>query len=182
MSNPTPIKKRIAPSVPLTLELTDHSGAKFTRNFWLSLDFNAYARIEQKTGLKMLGGGMFTQLSAEVLSAALWAAVLAHHEEYDTIDGKGRPTNDGLEAIRSYIDAGNQDAVFEAVWDAYLISLPKEKADALRKGRDESEKGKDPNAAAPAAALPATDPLPTGSRSGPSPDMTSASMTANSGA
>jgi hypothetical protein len=175
----SPIKKRIAPSVPLTLELTDDGGATFVRNFRLSFDFNAFARIEEKTGLRMLGIAVWTQLSAKVLGAMLWAAVLAHHEEYDTIDGQGQPTEDGLQVIRSYIDLSNADKIAEALWQAYLLNLPKDKAEMLRKARAEEEaKSKLPNAAAPAETPAQT--LSPGSSSGPSPDTTSALTMTNS--
>jgi hypothetical protein len=135
MPQESAVKRRVAPSVPITIELLDDSGAKFTRNFRLSFDFNAFARIEEKTDVRVLGMEIWAKLSPRVVGAMLWAGVLALHPEYDTEDEEGEPTDEGLEAIRSYIDAGNVDFIGDKLWEAYLITLPKERADALRKWR-----------------------------------------------
>jgi hypothetical protein len=178
MQDATPIKRRIAPSVPLKLELADDNGATFVRNFRLSFDFNALARIEEKTGLRMLGIGVWTQLSAKVVGAMLWAAILANHPEYDTREADGERTDDGLEAISSYVDLSNAEQVTSALWEAYLRNLPKEKSEALRKAKAEMESGATvPNEEAPATP-PAT--VPDGSSSGPSLVTTSESLKANS--
>jgi hypothetical protein len=80
-----------------------------------------------------------------------------------------------LEVIQSYIDGRNVDMVSEKVWDAYLLSLSKEKADLLRKMRT----GLSPSSEVPNEATPETGET-TGSDSGPSQDTISDLATAKS--
>ena len=182
MAQPTALKRRIAPSVPLKLQLDDDGGANFVREFRLSFDFNAAALIEEKTGLNLLTAEVWTSgLSSRSLSVMLWAAVLANHPEYAFSDDKGEPTEEGLEIIRSYMDVGNTDLIHDALWDAYFISLPKDKRETLERARAEliaaQKAGRSPLAVAPetAPASPSD-----GSNSGPSPELISASPTTSS--
>ncbi len=181
------LKKRIAPSVPLSLDLTDDTGGKFTKNFKLSFDFNAKAEIEERTGLNMLTAQVWTNLSAKVLSVMLWAAVLANHPEYRTKDEKGNETDEGLEVIRSYMELSNTDAIYEALWDSYFLSLPKDRRDALeasRKALMDAEKARAEGRPVPLAQLPEEKPAAPldGLNSGPSPNMTSGSAPTSSAA
>lgn len=154
--------------MPVKLELEDADGTKFTRNFRVSFDFNVLARIEEHTKLKMLGMGVWGQLSASVVSVMFWAAIIPNEPDYDS--------ELGLEVIRSYIGLDNVDVITEALWDAYLLNLPKAKAEELRKIRATIDaKSELPNVPAP---LPAANS--TGSQPGPSPDTTSTSPTTNS--
>lgn len=179
-----PIKGRIAPSYPLKLELDDDDGGKLIHNFRLSFDFNAFARIEErlpddlkKAGVTMLDLRIWTKLSAGVVGLMLWAAVLAKHPQYLTVDEEGEPTDEGLEVIRSFIDLGNATQIGEALWEAYLLNFPKQRAEELRKLKAGDTV---PNGPAPAA-----DPPPAesqdGSSSGPQLATTSVSATASSG-
>lgn len=179
----TALKRRIAPSVPLKLELMDDGGATFVREFKLSFDFNAAAIVEEKTGLNLLTGAVWTSLSSRTLSWMLYAAILANHREYGRVDEEGtiQPTSEGIDTIRSYMDIGNTDVIGDAVWDAYFISLPKDKRESLEKARAAlmTKVGKDssPLAVAPTTALATPS---DGSTSGQSPDTTSDSASASS--
>jgi hypothetical protein len=135
------LRRRIVPSVPLTLELTDDSGSTFSRSFRLSYDFNAFALINERTGLSVLGGNIWTKLDERVLGVMLWAAVLANHEEY--------ASEEGLGVIRSYMDSGNADLIMEKVFDAYCVSLPADKRDLLQKAKERLLRGEDPTKAPP---------------------------------
>lgn len=159
----TALKRRIAPSAELVLPLVDDDGAKFTRTFRLSFDFNAIALIEERTGLSLLNGEIWQHPTAKVLSIMLWAAILAHHDEYDS--------DIGLAVIRSYMDAGNSAAITRALSDAFIASLSKEQQEAARKKAEES---KDPLAQQPKA-----DAASAGSSAGPSPGTTSDSPIMN---
>jgi hypothetical protein len=181
MPQESAIKRRVAPSVPLTLELLDDSGAKFTRNFRLSFDFNALARIEEVIEFSMLNTVVWSKLSAGALSAMLWGAVLAHHPEYETVDEKGERTEEGLRAIRSYVDFSNVEKITNAVWDAYLLSLPKETAERAREAKAAFDKAQPPNEPTPAEGpAPEQPQSSTGTNSGPSLVMTSVSAIASS--
>ena len=168
----TPLQRMIRPSVPVTLEF---SGGEKSKTFRLSFDFNALARIEEQTGLDMLNVfGIWTKMSATVLSAMFWAAALAHHPEYDSPEG--------LVAMRSYLDHDNAERTVEALWQAYLLFLPEDKAAALRKARADAlkkaQEGETENPPPPAMAAPAAES--SGSTSGPSPASTSESALASS--
>jgi len=131
------IRHRIAPSVPFSLEITDSSGS-FKIDFQLRFDFNVLARIEKETGLKMLGGmDMFTtKMSSSVLSAMLWAAAADSNPDYDN--------EEGLRAIRSYLDKEAGSRAYDALWEAYMLFLPKKDADVLRDLKEKADKGEAP--------------------------------------
>jgi hypothetical protein len=121
----TPLRRRIAPSVPLTLNITNEDGSTFSVSFQLRFDFNVLARIEEKTGKRMLTGmDIWKQMTATTLSAMLWSAVIPSNPEYDSPDG--------LEAIRSYLNNETADQASNALWEAYLLFLPKKEAEDLR--------------------------------------------------
>jgi hypothetical protein len=161
----TPLRKRIAPSAPLKLTLTDDTNATFSRNFRLCFDFNAITLIEETTGFGLLTGEIWKHLTAKVVSVMFWAAVLAVHEEYEGAEG--------LAVIRSYMDAGNVDTITDALIDAFLISLPKEKQERLRALKEAALKGEDTNPTPPVVEMPPPETLSHGESVGPSPAMTS---------
>jgi hypothetical protein len=164
----SPIKHRIAPSVPVTFTVTADDGTSSTRSFRLSFDFNVLARIEEKTGLRMLGYDVWRNLSAKTVGVMFWAAALPHHPEYEG--------DEGHEALCSYLDFAAGEKVTDALWEAFLLYLPKDRADILRAARSEKEKEL-PNAQTPATPA---DPNLTGSNLPQSPDTTSASRSASS--
>lgn len=175
------LKRRIAPSVPLKLELDDDSGAKFVKNFRLSFDANAAAEVEERTGFNMLRGEIWEKLSFKGLSIMLWAAVLANHQEYDTEDAIGNRTDEGLRVIRSYMGIGNTAQISSAVENAFLASLPKDKREAIEAERARREKETTPFVAAVAGSVETTAEQ-LGSNSGLSPATISDSASASSAA
>lgn len=179
MSNPsTALRRHIAPSVPLSLDLTDDAGGKLLRRFRLAFDFNAAAEIKTRIGLKLLDGSIWQHIDDPVVfSVMFYAAVLAHQPEYRTRDDAGEPTDEGLEVIRSYMQESNAEVITEALWQAYLAWLPKEKRELMERLRAKAEgKSADPLSPAPAATMPPTGPVlnSASSSSGPSAVTTSA--------
>jgi len=146
-NGPSALRRRIAPAVSLTLELEDDSGGHLTRTFRLSFDFNAIALVEERTGLTLLAGDIWKNLSAKVLSIMLWASVLAQHAEYDS--------EEGLHVIRSFMDAGNADLIAERLFDAYIAGLPADKRKQLVAAKEKALRGKDPTPEPEQAAPPA---------------------------
>ena len=68
---------------------------------------------------------MFTsKMSSSVLSAMLWSAAIPSNPEYDS--------DEGLQAIRSYLDKESGSKAYDALWEAYMLFLPKRDADVLR--------------------------------------------------
>jgi len=131
------LRRRIAPSVPLTLELTDDNGEKFTRSFHLSFDFNAMTLVQEQTRLSMLNGEIWNNLNEKTLSIMFYAAVLARHPEY--------AVEDGLEVIRSYMDTTNTDAITNALNDAFLLQLPPERREKIERAQKAAkEQGENP--------------------------------------
>jgi hypothetical protein len=178
----TVIKKRVTPSVPLSLEVIEEGG-KRVLNFRLSWNFKTSAEVEERTGLNLLTGQAWTNLSVKNLSIMLWAAVLDNNPEYGgRLDGesfdeyeknKRERQEMGLEAIMSFCDLGNVDVVNDAVWNAYFQSLPKERREALEAAKKELLEAAKQKEARPLAELPNPIPNPQdGLNSGPSPVLT----------
>jgi hypothetical protein len=165
----TPIKRRVAPSVPLKLDLEDDSGAKFSKEFRLSFDFNAAALIQEKTSLKLTEFSSWRHIDEPIFQSVMfWAAVLAQSPEYEG--------DEGLSVLRSYMDEKNSEAIVEALWQAYLLYLPKEKREFVVKLKADAEKERDagrPTIPATPPATPETVAAPIGSNSGPLLDTTS---------
>jgi hypothetical protein len=131
------LRRRIAPSVALSLELVDDNGDKFTRNFRLSFDLNAMTLVQEETGLSMLNGEIWNLINEKTLSVMFYAAILAQQPEY--------ASKDGLAVIRSYMDASNAEKITEALNEAFLLQLPKERQDKIRAAQQAAkEKGENP--------------------------------------
>jgi hypothetical protein len=180
------LKRRIAQSVPLALEYMDESGAKGTLNFRLCFNFNVGADIREKTGLRITELLTLWAHAGDpgVFRAMLWASILPLQPEWDTVDEDGKPNDEGLETIGSYMDEANSDAAFEALWSAYLLYLAPKKREAAEQWMAEVKakpKGERENLD-PLEQTPTETPASpsTGSTSGPLPDMISASPMASS--
>lgn len=161
------LRRRVAPSVPLTLALAQADGPPLDLTFRLAFDFNAMAAVEDATGLNMLRGEIWTALTGSTLGALFWASLLAHQPEYAEAGG--------LEVARSYIEPGNVVAVGNAVEDAFMLSLPEDDRAAIRAARESR-----PARPTTPTASPKTDGASAGSNSGPSVDTTSGLTTTNS--
>jgi hypothetical protein len=167
------LKRRIRPSVPLTLEI---DGEKHTFN--LAFDMIALGRIEEKTGLN-LAWNVFTlwiEMSAlRVLATSFWAAALLNHPEYDS--------DEGFFTLRSLLGPEHEDAVGDALWKAYMLYLPKDERELMQRARKEREeelaKGNPPIPPLPTETAESNTPT-SGSNSVPSPDTISDSALANS--
>jgi hypothetical protein len=128
--------------VPLELSVENADGSKFVLNFKLSFDFNAMALVEQETGLSMLTGSVFQRRTANMTKVLLWAAIQENHPEYEGAEG--------LSVVGSLLDLESATKALVAINDAFLASLPKEKAEQLRKDAETEEnskpkEGDDPN-------------------------------------
>lgn len=171
----SPLQRRIAPSITASLEYPDGK-----MDFRLAFNNNALARIEESTGLNLLAApyALWDKLGKSRLGVIFWAALLQDRPEL--------ASDEGLLVARSYLDGPENDMrAFNAVWEAYVLYLPKDQAEALRAARVNWEKDRDEekDAAEPLPEEKKTD-LPqspqTGSSSGPSPDSISDSAKANS--
>ena len=136
MAQPNALRRRIIPAVPLTLELTNDDGSAFRQTFRLAFDFNAFALIEERTGLDMTGLLLWSKLSPSSLSVMFWAAVLAHQPEFSG--------DEGLGVIRSYMDAGNWEKITWALFEAYAKALPEAQKKALLEAKNKMERGENP--------------------------------------
>lgn len=169
----TALRRRVAPSAPLEISFTDENGT-FTQTYRVAFNLNVLSEISEKTGLSALGFDLWTKLDARVLRAMLWAALLPNHPEFDTRDRNGR-TDEGIETIGSWLDGDNQDKAAHALWEAYLLYLPKDQAELLRTEREKAEKGPDVALSPTGGEIPLAS-----SNSGPLPDTTSESQIAKS--
>jgi len=75
-------------------------------------------------------------LNASSLSLIFWASILACHPEYDS--------EEGLACIRSYMDRGNQDKVFEALYEAHALALPEDERKAVMEAKEKALRGENP--------------------------------------
>jgi hypothetical protein len=131
-----PIRRRITPSIPFTMRVENADKSSFELDLRLSFDFNALALVEQKTGINMLTMEVFDSPSVTTMSALLWAAIQENHPEYEG--------DEGLSTVRSWLTLANTAEVFKALTDAFLATLPKEKADAVRENMKKAEEGNAP--------------------------------------
>lgn len=178
MQEVSQLRKRLAPAVPITLELLDDNGDKFSRSFKLCFDFAAGVAIEQKTGLNLRDFKILTEMDKPTaMSVVFWAALLRHQPEYDS--------DEGLEIIRSYMDESNSEQISEALWQTYLAYQSKAKRDFLLKMRQQAEeklkRGESASPLPQSAAAKETNPSP-GMTSAPSVALTSDSPTTSSAA
>ena len=150
------LRRCIAPSVPLALDLSENDGRTFHLELKLSFDFNALGAFQEKTGINPLEGNVWQNPSPLVLRALFWAALLAEQPEYES--------DDGLRIAGSYMRPDSAIAIAPATQEAWLVSS-----------------GINPTQPAPPAET-ATTTGPMGSSSGPSLVTTSASARPNSGA
>jgi hypothetical protein len=171
---PMQLRRRIAPSVPLHLELEDQSGDKLIRNLRLSIDFNAACLVQARIGKSLIDGDTWDAISPESLSVIFYAALLANHPEYRTKDEDGEDTDEGLEVVRSFIDPGNCLQIQDACLDAFVMTLSParqakiaESRRKLKELREKLERGEDvPNAP---TATTSTTTAPTGNE--PTPEI-----------
>ena len=166
------IARRMAPYKPFVLVADQFDGTKFSKSFRLCFDFAAFARVKEKTGLELWNSleawAKTSEDSSRILPVLLWAAVCRNHPEY--------AGEDGLDALASYIDPRNAGAIGDAVFEAYLLSVPKELADQVKEAIEKAnreEESADPTGEVPKkeAEPPETS---AGMITGPSPDTTSA--------
>jgi hypothetical protein len=150
------LKRRVAPSVALELELAQADEPPLRLTFRLAFDFNAIAAAEEVTGRNMLKGDIWTDLTGATVGVLFWASLLAHQPEF------AEPG--GLEVARSYLDMGNILDVGHAVEDAFLLSRPESDRALARELRGDR----------PMTPTPTTTTASAGSNSGQSPDTTSA--------
>jgi hypothetical protein len=162
-----PIERKIYPSYSITLDLDDGKKATFDMTF----NFDAIIRVEEKTGLKLLEKSILAELlSLRVLSAAFWGSVCENHPEYES--------DEGLRSLRSLLnDPENLAKVSEALWESYLLCLPKKRREALLRLREEGPK-EDP--IGPSKPMSASTETSDGSGLQPSQDSSSDSALASS--
>jgi len=173
----SPLQVRIAPSIPVTFDVPDGEAKTKKLELSVSFDVNTMIRIEAKTNLNMLNMlSLWTNLNVTVLRAALWAAILPSHPEYDS--------DEGLAAVAYMLaEESNRERAIEALWNAYMAFLPKDKREDMDRRRAEAaaaagEASSDDDAEGKKTAEEKS--LPTGLSSGPAPVSISASARANS--
>lgn len=172
------IKRHVAPSVPVEINLKDENYAVIeTVSLRVGFNLNVLARMQARTGFPMLGLEMWSAMGANMLGVMLWAACIPYNPEYDTRHEKtGAPTDEGLLVIQSYLaDQEEVDKVFEALWSAYRLHLPPNKRplfDEMRKFIEGKARQENPSQVQPAM----TESKSTGPTSGLSDDTTSASV------
>lgn len=124
-------KSLVIPSVPLQLRMKDASGEHVLR-FRLVYDSEAFTRIEEKLWFRMpclllvvLGVSEKSYVSAtDMLAILFWAGIVRHSPEYGD--------ENGLAAIRSYLNLRNVGPITKAIREAFLRCLPEDQQGELR--------------------------------------------------
>ena len=120
----SPLRRRIAPSVPYTLNVENDGGDKFSLSFRLAYDLNALSLAEE-TLSRQLGReiNIFAEIakcldipSIRTTSILFWAAVGLNHPEW-----RGE---DGLEALRSCVTIKDLKDVASVCAEAFILQLP----------------------------------------------------------
>jgi hypothetical protein len=171
-----PLERIIYPDVPVTIDVKGKP-----ETFRLCWDYTAIANLEDKTGSDCLENFVAPWVKVNIgkLGAMFWAASLYYQPEY--------AGDEGLATLRSFLNYDNSLDVFNALWKAYLLYLPKDKAAFLSGERERIENeqreelesqrsGKTPDPQKPVG-----DNEPTGENSGTSADTNLASASASSG-
>jgi hypothetical protein len=164
MKPTTALQRRIAPAVPLALELDEDGGGTRRLDLRLVFDFNAVALVEETLHVNLLAGDVVEHLTGTALSVMFWAALQARQPEYEGAEG--------LAVVRSWMDLGNAPAISLAVVNAVVRSLPAEQQQAIVSAVPVRER--------PTAPAPATAEAGNGASSGPSHATTSALPTESS--
>lgn len=157
------LRRRVAPFVSVLIEYQDENGA-FSELYRLSFNLNVLAEISLQTGLTALTFDIWIRMSASVLRAMFWAALVPHQRQFASADG--------MEIAGSMLNGESQEKIIEALWQAYLLYLPKEQAELMRKKREEAmaDEANPPGSPAPTTANLSAE---TGSSSGASADTIS---------
>jgi len=123
----------LGPSVPHIIKAEGAHGESKEFSFQLLLNFNALRTIERHTGIPLSDPRIFfkAQQKVEYQTIFFWAASLAYHPEYNN--------DEGLDFIGSILTYRNAGAANDAVYEAYLKSLPDEAAAAIRKAVEEAK-------------------------------------------
>ena len=125
MTKSTELRKWLSPSVSYSLVLRDAEGES-KHDFHLCFDFNALAAIEQHLGINLLAQfSHIFSISAISVSIFFWAAIQAYQPEY--------AGEEGLAAVRSYLNIANFEEAALKVQDAFKLSLNKEQLDRVEK-------------------------------------------------
>jgi hypothetical protein len=95
-----------------TLELVDGTKLK------LAFDFDSIARVEEETGLSLMVGITWTQLTVRQLRALLYASALIAQPDAT------------LASMTKHINVRNQQRICEALVNAWLKSTPEPGEDA----------------------------------------------------
>jgi hypothetical protein len=164
----TPIKRRIAPSVPLKLDLEDDSGAKFSREFRLSFDLNAAARIQLRMARRIreeideeveeeIDGKKVKKMVTRMVThdvpgpnlgdPAIWSRIVREPVCKGVVFWASvlahhpeYDSDEGFECIQSYLDDDNEDVVIEALWDAHIFYVSKAKREYMIQWKANAEK------------------------------------------
>lgn len=130
MAEKQPLRRRVTPHFPFTLEIEEADGSKTLVSFRLAFGLNALTQFEEVTGLSFLTDltPIFDTPNVKTITALFWVALIENHPEYDSFDG--------LQAVRSMIDFGSLKKVLVACIDAFILNTPKEQQERMKKVAD----------------------------------------------
>ncbi len=133
----SPLRRRISPSTPFILEYTNFDGSKVSESFKLSYNFKSMSLVEEQLGISMLTsvGEIIDNPTARNASVLLWGAVQEYQPEYST--------EEGLEVICQNLTVATVRKAMSACFDAYVLQLPEEQQERVRKIKAAREAGEE---------------------------------------
>jgi hypothetical protein len=115
----TAIKKRIAPSVPLDLEIEGADGSIISYKWKVRINYNVLADAQEVSKHNFMGGNGILDWVDDPsrIRALLWAALLPEQPEL----------REEMLTIGEYLDGSNRSQVLEALFNAFSLYLHKDK-------------------------------------------------------
>jgi len=115
------IKRRLTPSVPLSLDVENGDGSTFRVDLRLAFNMNVLAAVRERCKVNLLADVFGWIDDPLAVKAVLWAACIPFQPEFDS--------DEGFEAIGEYMTLENRNDTIEALLKAYTYFVRKDKRD-----------------------------------------------------
>ena len=129
------LRRKETPFVPFALEVEDADGSLQTYHLKLAIDLNVQVAFELETGISMITdmSRIWDNPSVQTTTALFWAALREYHPEFST--------HAALVSLRSNIAPNQLVAIQNACLEAFLLSLPKDRAEKIRANMEAAKAG-----------------------------------------
>lgn len=125
MQHDSALKRRMMPSVPLSLQVENGDGSSFTVDLKLAFNMNVLASVQEKCGQNLLSDVFSWMDDPKAVIAVLWGAALPYQPEFNS--------DEGFEAVGEYMTLENRNDTIEALLKAYAFFVRKDKREGFEK-------------------------------------------------